>query len=79
MKAIDKAIETEGLFLVFLLRLCPLMPLSLFNFIIGITSLSFGDYIIGLLGIIPATVGYVFIGTTLSDIEEATNHPEWQN
>jgi uncharacterized membrane protein YdjX (TVP38/TMEM64 family) len=79
MNAIDKAIETEGLFLVFLLRLCPLLPFSIFNFIIGITSLSFGDFMIGLLGIIPATVGYVFLGTTLSDIEEATNNPEWQN
>lgn len=70
MSAIDKAIESEGLFLVFLLRLCPLMPLSLFNFMIGVTSIRFSDYLIGLLGICPATVGYVFIGTTLSDIEE---------
>lgn len=79
MKAIDSAIQSEGLTLILLLRLCPLIPFTFFNFIVGITSLSFCDFCIGLLGIVPATIGYVFLGTTLSDIEQAIESPDWGN
>ena len=53
------------------MRLCPVIPFTLFNFAIGITSMSLRDYCIGMLAIIPTTVAYVFLGTTISDIEDA--------
>ena len=68
LHALNKAIESEGLYLIFLLRLCPLVPFTLFNFIIGITDMKFFDYCLGMLAIIPITILYVFMGTTLSDI-----------
>ena len=76
----DIAIQKEGLKLVLLLRLCPLIPFTIFNFMMGITAISFSDYCIGLIGIIPGTIVYVFIGTTLSDIQQAaTGAGDWKN
>ena len=67
-KALDKAIKTEGLKFVLLLRLCPLVPFNAFNYAMGITAVSFVHYALGGLGMIPGTVVYVFIGTTLGSI-----------
>jgi len=39
--ALDKAMETEGLKFVFLLRLCPLVPYNAFNYTMGITGVKF--------------------------------------
>jgi len=38
------------------------------NYLMGITSISVKHYNIGSLGMIPGTMVYVFIGTTISDI-----------
>ena len=71
MYAFDKAIKTEGLFLLFMLRLCPLVPFSVLNFCVGFTSLTWFNFIVSLMGIIPSTVIYVYIGTGISDIADA--------
>ena len=67
-KALDQAIQTEGLKLVLMLRLCPLVPFNAFNYAMGITAVKFWDYAIGGIGMIPGTVLYVFVGTTLGSI-----------
>lgn len=50
-----------------LLRLSPIVPFCVVNYVIAGTSLSFHDYVTSLSGILPGTVTYVFIGTTLSN------------
>jgi len=67
-KALDKAIQKEGLKVVLLLRLCPLVPFTFFNYIMGVTAVSFFDYAIGAIGMIPGTIVYVFVGTTVGSI-----------
>ena len=67
-KALDTAIKTEGLKLVLLLRLCPLVPFTYFNYMMGITSVTFYDYAVGGLGMIPGIIVYVFVGTTIGSI-----------
>ena len=71
IEALDKALESEGLKLMLLMRLCPLIPFSPLNYIMGITSVSIKDFCFGLVSITPATCVYVFIGTTISSITEA--------
>ena len=71
IEALDKALESEGLKLMLLMRLCPLIPFSPLNYIMGITSVSMKDFCFGLVSITPATCVYVFIGTTISSITEA--------
>ena len=71
IRAIDKAIHQEGLKLIFLLRLCPLIPFNALNYLMGITDIKTVHYAIGMCGMIPGTLAYVFIGTTISDIADA--------
>ena len=67
-KALEHAIRTEGLKVVALLRLCPLISFTVFNYVMGITSVSFLDYLVGSIAILPGTIVYVFIGTTIGSI-----------
>ena len=72
-KALEHAIRTEGLKVVALLRLCPLIPFAPFNYVMGITSVSFFDYSVGSVAILPGTIVYVFIGTTIGSIQDAAS------
>ena len=73
LKAIDFAIKKEGIKLIILLRLCPLIPFDMLNYLMGISGITITHYCIGNLGMIPGTIAYVFIGTTISDIADASN------
>ena len=73
INAIDKVMEKEGLKFTVLLRLCPLIPFNAFNYIMGVTSVKFKDYAIGGLGMIPGTIVYVFVGTTIGNIADAAS------
>jgi uncharacterized membrane protein YdjX (TVP38/TMEM64 family) len=67
-QAIDHAIARQGLKIVFLLRLSPLFPFNLLNYALGITQVSLRDYVLGSLGMIPATILYVYIGSLAGNI-----------
>lgn len=62
-KAVDAAIEREGLKVVLLTRLSPVFPFVLLNYALGVTGVSLRAYMLGLLGMIPGTVMYVYIGS----------------
>ena len=70
ISAIDKAIENEGLKLILLLRLCPAIPFNMLNYLMGGTAIKLSHYAIGSFGMVPATIVFVFIGTTASDIAD---------
>lgn len=62
--AIDKAIGKDSFKVVFLLRLSPLLPLALSNYLYGLTSVDFVPYVLGSwLGMLPGTVAYVSAGS----------------
>ncbi|XP_062073142.1 uncharacterized protein LOC133777511 [Humulus lupulus] len=61
--AIDKAIGEDGFRVVTLLRLSPLLPFSLGNYLYGLTSVKFVPYVLGSwLGMLPGTWAYVSAG-----------------
>lgn len=63
-KAVDRAIAKEGAKIVFLLRLTPVMPFSLGNYLFGLTGIPFWHYVLASwIGMIPGTILYVYIGT----------------
>jgi uncharacterized membrane protein YdjX (TVP38/TMEM64 family) len=61
---IDKAIGKEGAKLIFLLRLSPVIPFNISNYLYGLTSVKFWPYVlVSWIGMIPGTLLYVYIGT----------------
>lgn len=66
--AIDRAIASEGLWIVFLLRLSPLFPFSLGNYALGLTRVSFRDYALACTGMLPWTFVYVYLGSVVGDV-----------
>jgi uncharacterized membrane protein YdjX (TVP38/TMEM64 family) len=62
-RAIDQAIRDKGWRVVALLRLSPLVPFSVSNYLYGLTPVSFGPYVLASwIAMLPATVLYVWIG-----------------
>src|SRR5881392_2596016 len=63
-REIDSAIGKQGAKLIFLLRLSPVIPFNLSNYLYGLTGVKFWPYVFASwIGMMPATFLYVFIGT----------------
>ena len=59
----NKVIKRDGIKVVTLLRLSPLLPLAASNYLYGLTSVRLKDYFFGSwLGMLPGTVAYVSAG-----------------
>lgn len=57
---------SNGLFTVLFLRLIPLFPFNVLNYVLGVTRVSTRDYLIGTaIGIIPGTIAFVYFGESL--------------
>lgn len=81
-RSMDRAIEKEGFKLMLLLRLSPLFPFALSNYLYGASSIQFVPYFFGtLLGFAPGTFAYVYagrIGKAVGDaltVDNATSEP----
>src|SRR5438034_2943393 len=62
-REIDKAIGKQGAKLIFLLRLSPLIPFNLSNYLYGLTGVKFWPYVLASwIGMMPGTFLYVYIG-----------------
>ncbi len=62
--AIDRAIGEQGWKIVGLLRLSPVIPFSISNYLYGLTSIAFGPYVgVSALAMLPATFFYVSLGS----------------
>ena len=62
-QAIDEAISRKGFQLVLLLRLSPLLPFAISNYIYGTTKVNFGEYLAAtLIGFAPGTLAFVITG-----------------
>jgi len=61
---IDEAIGKQGVKLIFLLRLSPVIPFNLSNYLYGLSAVKFWPYVLASwIGMIPGTFLYVYIGT----------------
>lgn len=62
--AIDQAIGDEGFKVVALLRLSPVLPFNLLNYALGLTRVSFRDFVLAsFIGMLPGTLMYVYLGS----------------
>jgi uncharacterized membrane protein YdjX (TVP38/TMEM64 family) len=67
-RAIDEAVGRKGFKIVLLTRLSPVFPFNLLNYAYGLTGVSFKDYFLGSVGMIPGTIMYVYIGSLAGSI-----------
>jgi uncharacterized membrane protein YdjX (TVP38/TMEM64 family) len=66
--AVEEAVSREGLKLVLLTRLSPAFPFSLLNLAYGLSEVSWRDYSIGLIGILPGTILFCGLGALAGDV-----------
>jgi uncharacterized membrane protein YdjX (TVP38/TMEM64 family) len=65
---LDRAIEREGFRMVLLARLSPIFPFTLLNYLLGLTSVKTGSYVLAnLIGMLPGTFLYIYIGVAARD------------
>lgn len=70
-RAMDRAIGREGFKFVFLLRLSPLLPFSISNYLYGLTSVPLPQYVLGSwLGMLPGTIAYVSAGAAVNALTD---------
>jgi uncharacterized membrane protein YdjX (TVP38/TMEM64 family) len=67
-RSLDRAIGSQGFKMVFLSRLSPAFPFNLLNYLLGLTAVRTGAYVVAnLLGMLPGILLYVYIGATARD------------
>lgn len=65
---LDRMIGRTGLRVVVLLRLSPVVPFAVANYSLGLTSVRFGDYLLGMIGLLPPTWLYAYNGKMLGEV-----------
>ncbi|XP_056690382.1 uncharacterized protein [Spinacia oleracea] len=73
-QAVAIAIQKSGFKIVLLLRLVPLLPFNMLNYLLSVTPVNLGAYILATwLGMMPITFAFVYVGTTLKDLSDVTH------
>lgn len=74
--AVDAEMRQGGLFYLFAIRLLPIIPYGIVNFIAGLTSIKFSDYFLGtLLGTLPGILPFVMMGSGLTQLSQGNIVP----
>ncbi|XP_052292113.1 uncharacterized protein LOC102622867 isoform X4 [Citrus sinensis] len=73
-QAVAGAIQKSGFKIIFLLRLVPLLPFNILNYLLSVTPVHTGKYMLASwLGMMPSTFSLVYVGTTLKDLSDVTH------
>jgi len=78
-RAIDAAIGQKGWKIVGLLRLSPIVPFSISNYLYGLTAVRFWPYVLASwVGMLPGTVLYVYLGAAGRTLGAGKTRSPWQ-
>jgi uncharacterized membrane protein YdjX (TVP38/TMEM64 family) len=66
--AVREVIVGEGLWMMLLLRLSPLVPYTPLNYALALSGVRYVDFLIALIGMIPAIVMYTYYGKVVGDV-----------
>ena len=69
-RAVDRALETNGLKIMILMRLSPLIPYNALDYISGVTSISLRSYTLAMIGVLPGAITLCSIGATASSLAD---------
>lgn len=67
-RALDSALGADGRKVVFLIRLSPVFPFTLLNYLLGLTSIRLVDFVVASVGMIPGTIAYTYAGKVVGDL-----------
>ncbi len=77
--AMDEAIGKEGWKMVALLRLSPLLPFNLSNYLYGVTKIGFWPYLAASwIGMLPGTFLYVYLGAAGKEASGGSGGGSWK-
>jgi uncharacterized membrane protein YdjX (TVP38/TMEM64 family) len=65
---VRQAVAGEGAWIQFLLRLSPLVPYNLLNYALGLSRVRYRDFLVALVGMLPAIVMYTYYGKVVGDV-----------
>jgi uncharacterized membrane protein YdjX (TVP38/TMEM64 family) len=65
---VRQAVAGEGAWIQFLLRLSPLVPYNLLNYALGLSHVRYRDFVVALVGMLPAIVMYTYYGKVVGDV-----------
>jgi uncharacterized membrane protein YdjX (TVP38/TMEM64 family) len=72
-RALDAAVAREGFKLVLLVRLSPLFPFNILNYVLSLSNVSTRDYVAAsAIGMLPGTALYVYLGSLAVTAAELT-------
>jgi uncharacterized membrane protein YdjX (TVP38/TMEM64 family) len=66
--AARQAIVGRSAWIMFLLRLSPLVPYNLLNYALALSGVRYRDFVLASVGMIPAIVMYVYYGKVVGDV-----------
>jgi uncharacterized membrane protein YdjX (TVP38/TMEM64 family) len=66
--AVRDAVRGEGAWVMFLLRLSPLVPFNILNYALALSGVRYWDFAVALLGMIPAIIMYAYYGKVVGDV-----------
>jgi uncharacterized membrane protein YdjX (TVP38/TMEM64 family) len=70
LSAFNRALEREGAFYLFTLRLIPVVPFFVINLVMGLTPIRVLTYFwVSQIGMLPGTAVYVYAGTAVPDLQ----------
>merc|ERR1711865_59309 len=69
-EAIDNALAEKGFRIMVLLRLSPIIPFNVLNYVSGITAIKFIHYCLACFAMLPGTILYVFLGASAGSLSE---------
>jgi uncharacterized membrane protein YdjX (TVP38/TMEM64 family) len=65
--AVERAVSAQGLRIVFLLRLSPVVPFNFLNYALGVTTISVWDFVIASIGTVPGAIVYAYAGSVTGE------------
>jgi uncharacterized membrane protein YdjX (TVP38/TMEM64 family) len=66
--AARRAVVDRSAWIMFLLRLSPLVPYSFLNYALALSGVRYRDFLLASVGMIPAIVMYVYYGKVVGDV-----------
>jgi len=68
VSAVRRAVAGEGAWVMFLLRLSPVIPFVLLNYALALSGVRYKDFLVASVGMLPAIVMYVYYGKVAGDV-----------